>query len=282
MIEDVLFGKLAMPGELVRLVVAFLGVAAASYYDVFNKRNVPNNLLYVFLAAAFIVDLVYYDQDIFLFSVALAIFFAGISYVFYRFGQLGGADVFIIASVILLLPLHPAFVGLAFNLPFLVSVMIFAGIAFAIYVVAYFGLKLREASARPKLVYLLLIIPYLLFALVYVNSVIFSLMYFVFVTILLFATTFFLMYREDINLLLAERMTPSELEEEDVLALEMMDQAAVKKYKLKRIATSSEIERMTSLKVPEVWVYSKLPPFLPFFLLGMILSLLFARSLIPI
>jgi Flp pilus assembly protein protease CpaA len=280
MIEEVLFGNLAMPGETIRLVIAFLGVAVATYFDVFNRRNVPNYFLYAFLGVAFITNLVLYQEDIFLFSIALAVFFSAISFIFYRFGQLGGADVFILASVILLLPIHPTFVGLTFNLPFIFSVIVFAGVSFAVYVVAFYGFKLLEVGAQPKLQYLLLLIPYLLFAFVYISSVIFSPIYFVFVSVLLIATIFFLMYKEDINLLLAERMSPAELEEEDVLALEMMDQKKVKKFELKRLATKSEIERMKKLKVPEVWVYSKLPPFLPFLLFGMILALLFASSLL--
>jgi len=280
MIEEVIFGKLAMPGETVRLVLAFLGVAVATYYDVFNKRNVPNPLLYAFLGLALLTDAFLYQADIFAFSVALAAFFAAISYLFYRLGQLGGADVFVITSVILLLPIHPSFVGLTFNLPFIFSVIVFAGVSFAVYVVTYFGLKLRESGAQPKLAYALLVIPYLLFAYVYVNSIIFSPLYFIFVSVLLLATVFFLMYKEDINLLLSERMSPAELEEEDVLALELMDRETIKNYSLKRLATRGEIDRMVQLKVPEVWVYSKLPPFLPFFLLGMVLSLFFAGSLL--
>ena len=279
MIEEVLFGNTAMPGELVRLIVAFLGVGVATYFDIFKKRNVPNMLLYAFLAVALVVDVIFYQQDIFLFSVSLAVFFSAISYIFYRFGQLGGADIFIIASVILLLPIHPSFVDLTFNLPFIFSVIVFAGVAFAVYIVAFYGLRLIGSGAQPKLIYLMLLIPFLIFAYVFINSVLFSLIYFVFVSVLLLATIFFLMYREDINLMLAERMSPTELEEEDVLALEMMDEKLVKKHGLKRLVTKKEMERMKELKIKEVWVYSKLPPFLPFLLLGMVLSLFFAGAL---
>jgi hypothetical protein len=280
MIEDVLFGKITMPGELIRIILAFLGVAVATYFDIFNKRNVPNNVLYAFLAVAFIANLILYQEDLFFFSIALAVFFSAIGYLFYRFGQLGGADLFVIASVILLLPIHPTFAGLTFNLPFIFSVIVFAGVAFAVYVIVFYGLKLIGSGAQPKLMYLLLLIPYIIFAFIYINSIIFSPVYFMFVTILLLATIFFLMYKEDINHLLAERMSPAELEEEDVLAIEMMDEKVVKKYKLKRLATKAEIARMKKLKVREVWVYSKLPPFLPFMLLGMLLSLVFASSLL--
>jgi hypothetical protein len=280
MIEDVLFGKIAMPGELIRVILAFLGVTVATYFDVFNKRNVPNSILYAFLAIAFIANLILYQEDLFFFSIALALFFSAIGYLFYRFGQLGGADLFVIASVILLLPIHPSFAGLTFNLPFIFSVIVFAGVAFAVYVIAFYGLKLIGSGAQPKLMYLLLLIPYIIFAFIYINSIIFSPVYFMFVSILLIATIFFLMYKEDINHLLAERMSPAEMEEEDVLAIEMMDQKIVKKYKLKRLATKTEIARMEKLKVREIWVYSKLPPFLPFMLLGMLLSLVFASSLL--
>jgi len=280
MLEDVLFGKISMPGELIRVILAFLGVAVTTYFDVFNRRNVPNTILYAFLGIAFIANLILFQEDMFFFSIALAVFFSAIGFIFYRFGQLGGADLFVIASVILLLPVHPSFVGLTFNLPFIFSVIVFAGVAFAVYVIVFYGLKLIGSGAQPKLMYLLLLIPYIIFAFIYINSIIFSPVYFMFVSILLLATVFFLMYKEDINQLLAERMSPSELEEEDVLAIEMMDQKTVRKYNLKRLATKAEIERMKKLKVREVWVYSKLPPFLPFMLLGMLLSLVFASSLL--
>ena len=67
---------------------------------------------------------------------------------------------------------------------------------------------------------------------------------------------------------------------EDVLALEIMNKDMRERFKIPRLVTKAEIERLKKTKVPEVWVYTKLPPFLPFILVGMLMSLLFAKNLL--
>jgi len=280
MIEDVLFGQILMPGELIRVVVAFVGTAIGAYYDIFNKKNIPDKFLYAFLAVAFVVNLVFYEESLFLFSVGVAIFFSAIGYLFYRLGQLGGADVFIIAAIMLLLPIHPSFIEMSFNLPFIFSVFIFSGVLFALYVMVYFGWKLSQLEEKPNLLYVLMLIPYGLFAYVYINSFLFSPLYFAFMSILLLATMFFLMYRKSLMHLLAEELPVSQLETEDVLAIEIMNKDLVERYKLKRLLTKAEIDRIKTTKITDVWVYTRLPPFIPFILVGLVLALLFAQYLL--
>ena len=280
MLEDVIFGQVAMPGEAVRLIFAFLGTGVAAYYDVFNKKNIPDQLLYGFLAVAFLTNLVFYDEALFWFSLGVTVFLSAIGYLFYRVGQLGGADVFVIASIMLLLPIHPSFVGMPFNLPLIFSVFIFSGVIFALYVLFYFGWKLTQVEARPKLAYALVLLPYAAFAYMFINSFLFSWVFFAFVTISIVATVFFMMYRESLNQLLAEELPVSQLEPEDVLALEVMNKDMIERYKIPRLMSQGEIDRLKKTKVGEVWVYTKLPPFLPFILAGMILSMLFAKSLL--
>ncbi len=284
MLEDVIFGQLTMPGELVRVLIAFIGVGIAAYYDLYNKKNVPNNFLYGFLAIAFLVHLVTSvianQWDLFWFSVAVAGFFAAIGYIFYRVGQLGGADVFVLASIILLLPIHPSFVGMSFNVPFIFSVIVFSGVLFALYIMSYFGYKLYQIGAKANLLYVLMLIPYLLFAYVYVNSFLFSPVYFAFITILLFATIFFMMFKKSLMQVLSEALPVSQLEEEDVLALDLMNKDLVERYKLQRLLTKKEINRLKKTKIEEVIVYTKLPPFIPFLLVGMVFALFFGKSLL--
>lgn len=280
MLENIVFSELTMPGEIIRVIIAFVGTAAAAYYDLFNKKNVPDRFLYGFLAIAFLTNLVLYEENLFWFSLAVAAFFSAVGYLFYKMGQLGGADVFVLASIILLLPIHPSFVNMSFNMPFILSVIIFSGVLFALYVLVYFGWKLSQVEAKPNLLYALMFIPYLLFAYVYVNSFLFSPLYFIFVTILLFATIFFMMYRDSLIKLLAEELPVAQLEPEDVLALEIMNKDMVKRYKLPRLLTKGEVERIKKTKLTELWVYTRLPPFIPFVLIGMVLSLLFANSLL--
>jgi len=280
MLENIVFSELTMPGEIIRVIIAFVGTAVAAYYDLFNKKNVPDRFLYGFLAIAFLTNLVLYEENLFWFSLAVAAFFSAVGYLFYKMGQLGGADVFVLASIILLLPIHPSFVAMSFNMPFILSVIIFSGVLFALYVLVYFGWRLSQVEAKPNLLYALMFIPYLLFAYVYVNSFLFSPLYFIFVTILLFATIFFMMYRDSLIRLLAEELPVAQLEAEDVLALEIMNKDMVKRYKLPRLLTKGEVERIKKTKLTELWVYTRLPPFIPFLLIGMVLSLLFANSLL--
>jgi Flp pilus assembly protein protease CpaA len=280
MLEDIIFGKLTMPAEELRILLAFLGTAIAAYYDLFNKKNIPDNFLYGFLAVAFLVNLVLFEESLFWFSIVLAAFFSAIGYIFYRVGQLGGADVFVIASIILLLPIHPSFVGMTFNIPFIFSVIVFSGVLFALYVLVFFSSKLYEAGAKPKLIYALMLIPYLLFAWVYLNSFLFSAVYFAFITILLFATIFFLMFKESMIRVLSEELPVSQLESEDVIALEIMNKDLVERYKIPRLLTKAQIERLNETNVEMVWVYTKLPPFIPFILVGMVLGLIFGNTLL--
>ncbi len=282
MLEEVLFGSVTMPGELIRIVLAFLGTAAAAYYDIYNKKNVPDNLLYGFVAVAFLANLVFFEENLFWFSIAVTAVIAAMGYLFYRLGQLGGADIFVIAAIMLLLPIQPSFSSLPFNLPFIFPVIVFSGVLFALYVMGYFAIRLKDLEIKPNLIYLALFIPYLLFAYVYVNSFLFSAVYFAFISVLLFATTFFMMFRQDIMGLLAEEVPISKVEPEDVLALEMMNKDMVEHYKIPRLMTREELERLQATKLKAVSVYTKLPPFIPFILAGMILSLVFARGLILI
>jgi Flp pilus assembly protein protease CpaA len=281
MLEEVIFGQLVMPGELVRIVIAFVGTALAAYYDLFNRKNVPNELLFAFVGIALIVDIIFYQQDLFWFSIGVAAFFSAIGYIFYRVGQLGGADVFVLAAVMLLLPVHPSFTAMPFNMPFVFSVFIFSGVLFALYVMAYFGWKLSQnPDTKPNLLYGLMLVPYALFAYVYVNSFIFSPVYFAFISLLLFATIFFMMFRESLNLLLAEELPLAQIQPEDVLALEVMNKDMLERYKIPRVVTAGELERLKRTKVTDLWVYTKLPPFLPFIFAGMVIAAFFARSLI--
>ncbi len=281
MIEDVLFGSLTMPGEMIRVLLAFLGVGVATYYDLFNNKNVPDKFLYGFLALAFLANLFFYQETLFIFSIAVAVFFSVVGYIFYRVGQIGGADVFVLASIMLLLPIAPSFTDMPFNIPFIVSVLIFGGVLFAIYVMVTFGLKLyKKENTRPRLIYLLMLVPYLLFSYVYVNSILFSPVYFIVLSVLFASTIFFMMYKEELTMLLAEKIPVEKLEPEDVVAMELMDPQTVKEYGIGRLVTREMVERLNEKKLGSIWVYTKLPQFLPFILIGMFLALFFSRYLL--
>ncbi len=283
LIEELFFSSNPLPFEELRILIAVAGTAIATYYDVFNNKNVPTMLLYAFVALAFLANLVFYNESITVFGVATAILMGLFGYVFYRMGQLGGADVLVFMALALLLPIHPGISNMPFNFPFVFSVLVFSGLLFALYHVVYYGVKLSMLKdAKPHLPYLLFFVPFLFFVYIYMNSVIFSPVYFSVVCVFMVASIFFLVYREDIHKLQAEKMLLSKLGEEEVLALELMDEKVVKKFNLQRLVTADELKRMKKLKVKDVIVYSKMAPFLPFVLVGIVAALLFAPLLISL
>ncbi|MEM3075472.1 MAG: hypothetical protein QW590_01460 [Candidatus Bilamarchaeaceae archaeon] len=282
LLEQMLFENVGVPvpGELVRLIVALAGVAIATYYDVFNRKNIPDKFLYGFLAVAVLLNLVFFDADLLIFTMCVALFFAVVGYVFYRAGQIGGADVITMVCIVLLVPFVPSFASMPFRVPFIIPVIIFGGLLFAVYATAKFGLKILSEGGNPRVVYGLLIIPYLIFAYVYATSPLFSPTYFGIITVLLLATIFFMMYKDDINGMLAEELPVEQLEPEDVVAFELMDAELVKKLDLKRVLTEAEIEKLKQANIASIWIYTNLPPFLPFLLMGMLLAMFFSNALL--
>jgi len=280
MIEKILFGNLEMPGEMIRIALVLLGTAIGAYFDLKNNKNIPDNFLYVFLGVAFITNLVFFNYDVSLFAIGLAVVISLIGFLFYKLGQLGGADVFILASIALLLPITPSFVDMTFNIPFILSVLVFSGVIFSLYLLIHFTRIIINRKAKPNYIYLILLIPYLLFAYIYFNFPFISYFYFIVVSIVIFSTIFFLAYKKDINGSMVKLISLNKAEPENILATEFMDKKLVEKYKLQRLLNENELQRLKKLKIKKLWIYTDLPPFLPFILLGVLCSLLLSNLLI--
>ncbi len=278
-LESLLFGTTHMPGELLRIALALIGTAVVAYFDIFNNRNIPNNLLYAFLGVSILTNIVFFDQDVFVFAAIIATFLSLWGYLFYRAGHFGGADVFVLASLTLLLPIPPSFINMPFNMPFIFVIFLFALVISSLYSIVDFAIKLAKKNTKPNLLYFALLIPYALFVYMFSSSPIFSISFLIIISISLIATIFFAAYREDILKLQAQKIPTSKLTEEDVLAIELMDKDTVWLHGLKKLITAEELKRLRKLKLKEVWVYTKLLPFLPFVFVGLLLSLLVGKYL---
>ena len=281
MIERLLFFPMNMPFEEARIVIALVGTLIGVYFDVFNNRNIPNLYLYAFLAVALLSNVVFYDADVFIYAILLAaiVFFAG--FLLYRTGQLGGADVFVLASITLLLPISPSYIKIPFNFPFIFSVLLFGGVAFSVFAIGFFAKRLKGRKARPNFFYLILLIPYFLFAYIFISAPFFSPAYFFIASILLLSTIFFLMFREPINESMTERVLLRKTGDEEVLAREKMGET-MKKLKIGPVLGQKERKALERAAVKHIWIYSQLPPFLPFVFVGMVLALFFGDLLFPV
>lgn len=277
MLEQLLFEPLAMPGETIRIALALIGTLAAVYFDVFNQRNVPNMLLYAFLGVAIFANIVFYDPLVFAYAAGLAAIIFLLGFLLYKMGQIGGADLFVICSIILLLPIHPSNLETLFNYPLIFSTLLYGGVAFSIFSIFYFGNKVRKSKdVKPNLFYLALLLPYAVFGYLFLTAPFFSPIYFAIASIFLLSAIFFLVYRDAIIASTMEEVPLSKITDEDVLAKEKM-QPLMQKLKIGPVIGEKELAILKKAKVNKVWIYAHLPPFLPFLFIGLVASLLWGN-----
>lgn len=284
---DFFGAQIVMKWEELRIFIAIIGTAIATYYDIFNNRNVPNLLLYSFLGAALLVNLLLFDTSSFGYTAVIAILVFAIGYGLYIFGQLGGADVFVLASISLLLPVQPTtlLIGeepmIAF--PFILSVLLLSSIVFGVFLlIRYVPLFMRGVFAgkvsipKERLAYAgIILIAYLLFVYLSFSFPYFPAPYIFLFSVIVFLTIFFMFAREFIADEMIEWVGVKEIEEEDVIAIDRMGKGDVEKYRIARVATKNELEKLKKLPIGKYPVYKRMPVFLPFVLIGLIASVVF-------
>ena len=285
---DLILGaNVVLPLEMVRIAVALAGVIIGTYYDLFNKKNVPNNFLYGFVAIAFIVNLVAYDPLITTYAIIqAAVVFVLTYFLLYKTGQWGGADGFILTAIALLLPIQPTpllahpMPGVV-SLPFVASVFFVAGLSFMLWMllrsipVAIKAIRTKGAIGQKAwLGGLMVALAYFIFSMVISNFGIMASSYFALITGVVLLSVYFVIFMEPIKESMVEWVGLKDVEEEDILAVDKMEPEIVKKYSIGRLVDFALLSRLKGVhsKIP---VYKKLPPFIPHLLVGLVLSLLF-------
>ena len=279
-----------VPGLWIRAAAAVLFTAAAAYFDLFNKKWVPNCLLYGFAAVAVLANLVFYGPvslHALLFGAAAFL----LAYPLYKMGQLGGADVFAFASIAALVPyfqsplLAPA---QQVQYPFILSVMVPTSIFFILHMLVRFipyvhrklmrgQLEITPAKAAGPA---LLAISFAVFLAVLLSlPVQLPPAYLALLSFLFAALVFFSFFKEDIKASMVQNVPVSRLMEEDVIALEKMDKELARKLRLYPLLDAKEIAILKKSKVKSVPVYTGMPFFLPYLLAGLAFTLLFGDLL---
>lgn len=274
-----------LPGQEIRILVALAFTGAAAYYDAFNKKWVPENLLRLFLAASAIVNLLFFDLPLFAAAVALSVAVAVITYYFYRMGQIGGADVFVMTSITLCLPYAPAPLlssAQSIPYPFILSVLMPAGIFFILHMAALYvpfvvaGISKGKIHIDQKKLLLssLFIAVMVAFCMTVAANMPVSLAFLGIFCFLGLSLVFFSLFIKEIKMSMAERVSVRRLQCEDVLALEFMPELS-KKLKLSPVINERTIKALSRAGVKSVLVYTKMPFFLPYLFLGLVFALLF-------
>ncbi|MEM2948178.1 MAG: A24 family peptidase [Candidatus Anstonellales archaeon] len=274
-----LFAQYSIPFEGVRIAVAILMVGIGTYFDLFKNKNVPDKFLYACIGIAFLFA-VFPFNDLSVYALAQGIFIFAIGYMMYKAGQIGGADVYLLSAIAMLIPVPPSITGITMAVPFIFFVIIFSGLIFTAYNIVYFIVKLsHEKITKIDWVYLILAIPFAIFAYFYSNSIFYSPIYFSIITILFVGAVVFGAFRETI-MKHAVVKVPVGKAEEEVFASEYASERERKIVRV-RVIDKKTIEELKKAKIKEITVYGKLPPFLPFVFVGVLLSLFFANLLFP-
>ncbi|MBU0586536.1 hypothetical protein KJ780_03420 [Candidatus Micrarchaeota archaeon] len=273
MIDQWFFQYLAMQGEPFRVLIAMLGTGAATWYDLTNNKNVPDKLLYAFLGCAFLVNIVFFQQDVFIYALTIAALMFIPGYLLYRFGYIGGADVYVLTAIALALPVFPSNIAIIANVPLVLSVIIYSGVLFSIYFLSFVLFRVIFKGAKGKMEYMLVIPPYAIMLYFLYTTGFFSPAYLVILALLVIASVLFMVYKEAMMKEMSERIPISKVEPEDIASLELM-QKDVKKYSIKRLLDEKEIARLKKAGLKTITVYTKLPPFLPFVLAALAIAIL--------
>lgn len=281
-----------IPGLEFRIALAIIFTAAMAYYDIFNKKWVPNTLVYGFAVAAIAINFAFYDAAATWLALAIGAIVFAFCYVLYRLGQLGGADAYALAAIAASVPYLPAPLLSSVKsapYPFILSVLAPTGLAFILHMamrfVPYISRRLAagkvkftpEKYAGPLLlsgaflafIYALLSLPFS-----------FPPAYFAILIFLAASLLFFSFFKSEIKDSMVEELSTSRLQEEDVIAVEKMDKGLVAKLKLSPLLTAASISLLKKSKVKSVPVYTGMPFFLPYLFLGLIFTILFGDMLL--
>ena len=280
----------SVPGIDIRIIVAVAFTGAAAYYDIFNKKWVPDALLWGFLGASLLLNVVFFDSAIFTQAIAIAIIIAALTYVLYRMGQLGGADVLVMASIALAIPYLPKpllAASQAVPYPFFLSMLAPTGIAFILHMLVRFIPYISRQLAQGKVKFTvqkvagpaLIVISLLIFGTI-VSSLPVTLpaSYFAIIGFLGVSLVFFSLFMPEIKASMVEKIPTSQLQCEDVMALEQMPELS-KKLKLSPVISEKAIAALKRAKVKSVPVYTGMPFFLPYLFIGLAFTLLFGDLL---
>jgi len=276
-----------VPGIGVRLFVVLAFTSAAAYYDVFNRKWVPNWLLYAFVGAAMLCNIIFFEPSVFWQSLLFGAVAFAFSYPLYKMGQLGGADVYAYASIAAAVPYLPSpLLASPQNVPypFILSVLVPTGLAFILHMLARFVPYISSKIAKGEIALSAsrMFIP----ALIAASFALFTYAlgalpvqlpfgYIAALSFLFIALVFFSFFKAEIKGSMVEEIPTSSVQEEDVLAIEKMDAALVKKLKLSALIDSRALSSLRKAKIRRVPVYTKMPFFLPYLLFGLIFTILF-------
>lgn len=252
-----------------RFALALIWTALAAYFDIFNNKTVPSWVTYSLLVVAALINITAFNimAAAIAFLPAIAILIIG--YFAYRIGQVGGADVLLFAGLALMLPFRSAL-----GYPIIVSIALWA-ISLALIGIAIGAIgkaNIRKIKPSELLLGILFFAAYAAF--IYISSPLLSEFGFVFFAALALSSFFLVSFRTELSKSMIKMVGIRQIDDEDVLAVELMDEKLVKKFSLRKLITKKELEKLKKTGLKKFPVYKGMPAFVPYILLGLLLFLI--------
>lgn len=282
-----LFEPIEVPGIEIRIAVVLIFMAILSYFDIFNKKWIPNKILYAFLISAFLLNIMFFTQEVFISALLISFLAFLLTYPLYKLGHLGGADVYAYSAVSLAIPYLPKPLLSSPQLifyPFIFSVIAPTGIFFIShmlirfipYVMALIKTKKIAFSLERFFAPFIILISFLFFIYsLFLMPFKVPLIFILFVLFLFFSLFFFSIFKEEIKNSMVEYVVLSSAYPEDVIAIEKLDQNLVKKLGLSPVLTEASIKKLKEAKIKKIPVFTKMPFFIPYLFLGILFTCLF-------
>lgn len=246
-------------------IIALLFLAVGSYYDMFKDRTLPNWLSYSFVIISLAYMLLTEGVVVIKIGAAAGIFILG--YLMYRLGYIGGADVFFITGLMLLIPLY---VG---AIPSIIIILLLSALLMAIYLEGSFLSNNRNFAPKTQdiITAVVWVVGYGIIA--YIMYSIYLEWLAILAIVVGMISAIFALIKRDLTKSMITWVKPSQIIEEDILAVEEMDKKIVDKLGLDRLLTEKQIKKIKKARIEKVPVYGKLPPYVPFILLSVVATM---------
>jgi len=275
--------------EVIRVLVLLAFATLYAYFDIFNKRSIPNSFVYLSIIVGIIFTFFYPLKTLEL-SLLIAAFVVAASYILYKAGFLGLGDGLELAFVSLMLPIQPTpLVNIPqLGLPFVLSVFISSGIVAIIVLPIYYMLNGKPEVRKESVMkaFVVFISYLLLLMLIYLLLGHIALIPIVFIIIIAFFSALIFLFEASMNERMITWVYPSRLGEDDIIAINLMSKKDIMFFKSKypgfgRLADRKAIIALKNIK-KKIPVYTNAIPFSAFILAGIILSLLIGDPILLI
>ncbi len=295
--------------EAVRIVVALVGTAAAAWQD-HQTSFIDDRVVLPLIGLGLLLNFATLDAAFVWQSLLVPLLIAVVGYALYKAGQLGAGDVLLFLGIALLLPSYPpalgswlatlygansvlsqtiAFVsrpGGAVAVPFFVSVFVASGILGLLGSALQFARALllpaagtKRRKLRPNWAFFAFSVLALALVSYAFSKTSAGAGAFVLLLVIGIPAVFLTTFREQILADAIIRRVPfKDVLDEDVIAVETLPKAFVKKHKIGRVATPDQLKILKRLSqngtLTRIPVYQNLPRFAAYILAGLIVTLL--------